>query len=184
MCVENGHKTGSSFSVFCKTNLPFNFGFLFRYRPLVQQNICPNVIFGYGVWMCDSILEETNLFHQKLDCDHLDDGDKKRASLDEKIKMCSAIKDIKSNRSSSSMQILMQEEVDISLKEMSDIVFTHYDEAQRVEIWRSFLFQLAYTFHVLQQYIPGFRHNDLSWSNVRSTAPSTLNVNRTSKGRT
>jgi len=33
------------------------------------------------------------------------------------------------------------------------------------------MFQLAYTFAAIQKHIPGFRHNDLSWKNVRLTMP-------------
>lgn len=41
----------------------------------------------------------------------------------------------------------------------------------QLEVWTAVMFQLAYTFAVIQKQIPGFRHNDLSWKNVRLTMP-------------
>jgi len=44
------------------------------------------------------------------------------------------------------------------------------------------LFQCAVTFATLQRAIPGFRHNDLSWYNARSTMPNDVTWTREYKG--
>lgn len=52
----------------------------------------------------------------------------------------------------------------------------------QTEIWRSVLFQISYALATLQQHLPGFRHNDLSWSNVRTTMPREVSVTREGPG--
>eukprot|EP00052_Salpingoeca_macrocollata_P021461 m.184118 g.184118 ORF g.184118 m.184118 type:complete len:744 (+) comp21539_c0_seq4:85-2316(+) len=80
--------------------------------------------------------------------------------------------------------VILQEEADISLKQLPELMRKIDSHQMRVNIWRSVLFEVVFTFAQLQRHLPGFRHNDLNWSNIRLTVPNSMPLATTdSEGR-
>eukprot|EP00048_Salpingoeca_helianthica_P009478 m.135910 g.135910 ORF g.135910 m.135910 type:complete len:743 (+) comp14878_c0_seq4:95-2323(+) len=146
--------------------------FLARFMTLVEKRVFPFASLEYVTWRCDHAVETSNFF--KLDCEASE-----KSELDETL--CYMRNTIDDGEASPSIHVIAQEEIAISLAELPAVVKRHYALATRIEIWRAVLFEITYALARIQQLLPGFRHNDLSWYNIRLTLPRGTRAERLSK---
>lgn len=155
-------------------------------RVLVAHDVTPHLLMGLGVWYCDDFWSEPRgLLPSNLDCRKTKmkevsaargAGDQKAIDDDrrERSDACTVIvKDVEKKAMSTNMQLLAQEEIEVDLKGLLKQMAEDFKEDARHHriASKAAMFQIVYTIAALQRQIPGFRHNDLSWYNIRATRP-------------
>lgn len=166
-------------------------------RILVAHGVTPHLIIGYGTWVCDNFAIQpegkrpiTGLFPEECKSRKFKKTGPEslravaNVSEKEKTTLCTNILDeVRTNVQSQNLPVMAQEEV---LMGMQDAFASMHDNLRHTpEAWHQavagVLFEITYTVAALQQHFGHFRHNDMSWYNVRTTVPSHLNVSSTDK---
>eukprot|EP00040_Diaphanoeca_grandis_P000225 m.14788 g.14788 ORF g.14788 m.14788 type:complete len:1118 (-) comp10283_c0_seq1:34-3387(-) len=142
-------------------------------RAIVGASISPNIGIGYGTWVCDDFqhMKTGGVLPPNLKCRGYKGDDKEMKAA------CTVIiSDIEHKDMSQNMQIMAQEEVEVSINDVWKNIYDAYKDKDL--IWshsnKAMLFQIIYTIHAMQETYPGIRHNDFSWYNIRSTVPSSI----------
>jgi len=147
-------------------------------RVLVTHGVTPHLTLGYATWVCDDFLSA------KIPVTGVtpDLCDKKSArpsimSQKEVTKVCTNIlNEVKTRVQAKNLQIMAQEEVLLGMQDALEKL--HDTKWQTPGAWHhaiaALIFEVAYTVAALQLHFPNFRHNDLSWYNIRTTQPINL----------
>eukprot|EP00041_Stephanoeca_diplocostata_P022697 m.543855 g.543855 ORF g.543855 m.543855 type:complete len:1112 (+) comp22132_c0_seq8:263-3598(+) len=160
-------------------------------RVLVGAGVTPHMTIGYGSWMCDdffngsapaNIGNKNPLFDFGVKCSEAKKKAKKpnvSAYWDEMATACNLILSyVEKGHSSEHLQLMSMEEVLVSLPEAIEGIYNEFKQHKNKLRWReeqrSLLFQIAYNLASVQKHFPTFRHNDLSWYNIRSTTPTSV----------
>eukprot|EP00051_Salpingoeca_urceolata_P032887 m.498934 g.498934 ORF g.498934 m.498934 type:complete len:853 (+) comp55732_c0_seq1:139-2697(+) len=149
---------------------------------LIANNSVPHVVFGYFDRVCPelmatSLLLTSHACNEVLKKDRFDYDD--YPGMLEEWAKCDAQHEIMRGHVSNSAVVMVQEEADLSILEMAELLTRDtFTDTQRTEIWKGILFQVAATLATLQRLVPGFRHNDMCWTNVRTTMPRDVYFDR------
>lgn len=145
-------------------------------RLLVTHGVTPHLLLGYGSWVCDDFL---NVPRGRLPVTGLGLNDchrKTDVKIDGKEKgaVCYNILDnVREGYMSPNLPVMTKEEVVLSVEEaikgMHKKLSVH--PSAFTDAVRALFFEVVYTMAALQKHFPKFRHNDLHWWNVRTTAP-------------
>eukprot|EP00038_Savillea_parva_P009640 m.184876 g.184876 ORF g.184876 m.184876 type:complete len:1082 (-) comp16257_c0_seq1:103-3348(-) len=155
-------------------------------RMLVMYGVTPHIIIGYGTWICDDFSAEkepgvfpmTGLYPNECKKKYKTPNQAK-VSKKEFTSVCENIlNEVRSGDQSKNLPVMAQEEVLLGVKDA--IVSMNETLGKNQDVWHqamaALLFEITYTVVALQRHFPAFRHNDLSWYNIRATAPWYINV--------
>ena len=124
-------------------------------RVLIATKITPNIVVGYGSWVCDNFVRKASLMPRNLNCKQRNDSS---LSAEERKAACdNIVDDVKDNNMGPNMQILAQEEVEIGLEDAWGHMFHRFNDTGNEVAWaesnKAVLFQTIYTMAAIQKHV-------------------------------